>query len=409
MKNKFFTIILSLLVILVSAQENKVNDKVHYKESKDGFYQNTILKGINDFNSADKSPKRYLSLDFSSKTFPVDINQYTQIWHTAPHSQGRTGTCWCFGATSFVESEIKRITGKEVELSEMYIVYWQYVERAKAFVKERGEVHFAEGSEVNAILAMMKEYGAVPRKVYSGLLKGQKFHDHKVMLNEMNSYLKHIKSTNSWDEGSVINNIKSILNTYLGEPPMSFNVGENEYTPLTYFQEYLKFNPNDYYNFMSSKAQTYNQKGELKVADNWWHCKDYYNIPLNDFISILKNSVGKGYSVAFCGDVSEPGYDRYAEVGIIPDFDIPADYINEDSREFRFNNKTTSDDHCMHVVGFQEVENEWWFLIKDSSSSGFDGPNKGYRFLHEDYFKLKILSLMVFKEGAKEVLDKIIK
>lgn len=409
MKTKFFTILFSLFILLVSAQDKTTSDKLIYKESKDGFYQNTILKGINDFAIEANNPKQYLSIDFSDKNYPVNIDDYTQLWHTAPHSQGRTGTCWCFGSTSFVESEVKRITGKEVELSEMYIVYWQYVERAKAFVKNRGDVNFSEGSEVNAILNMMKEYGAVPRKEFTGLLKGQKFYDHKKMVHEMKSYLKHIESTNSWNEETVINNIKAILNNYMDKPPLSFMVGENEYTPISYCKDYLKFNSLDYFNFMSTKGQTYNQKGELKVSDNWWHCNDYYNVKLNDFISVLKNSMANGYSVTFCGDVSEPGYDRYEEVGIIPDFDIPADYINEDSREFRFNNKTTSDDHCMHVVGYQEVDGAWWFLIKDSSSSGFDGPNKGYRFIHEDYFKLKILSLMVYKDAAREILDKIIK
>jgi hypothetical protein len=63
----------------------------------------------------------------------------------------------------------------------------------------------------------------------------------------------------------------------------------------------------------------------------------------------------------------------------------------------------------MHVVGYQQVKDEWWFLIKDSSSSGFDGPNKGYRFMHEDYIRLKILTILVYKYGAKEVLDDMIK
>ena len=35
-------------------------------------------------------------------------------------------------------------------------------------------------------------------------------------------------------------------------------------------------------------------------------------------------------------------------------------------RQFRFSNKTTTDDHAIHLIGYKIDENEdWWFLIKD--------------------------------------------
>ena len=34
-------------------------------------------------------------------------------------SQDRTGTCWSFSTSSFLESEIIRLTGKKIDLSEM--------------------------------------------------------------------------------------------------------------------------------------------------------------------------------------------------------------------------------------------------------------------------------------------------
>ena len=30
-------------------------------------------------------------------------------------SQGKTGTCWSFSTTSFLESEVKRLTGKDID------------------------------------------------------------------------------------------------------------------------------------------------------------------------------------------------------------------------------------------------------------------------------------------------------
>jgi bleomycin hydrolase len=171
----------------------------------------------------------------------------------------------------------------------------------------------------------------------------------------------------------------------------------------------LKLVPDDYFSFMSTMSKTYNQQGELVEADNWWHCDDYYNVSIDDFMLVIDHAIDSSFTICICGDISEPGYDRWSEVGIVPDFDIPSAYINESSREMRLNNKTTTDDHCIHIVGVHEADGERWYMIKDSGSGGFDGPNKGYRFLHEDYMRLKMMNIMVYKEAGRPVLDNIIK
>jgi bleomycin hydrolase len=387
------------------------NDRAIYKESKSGFYQDSILTGIQDFENTKhkKEPKKYLSVDFNQYKFPTEPKDYNQQWHNQPLSQGNTGTCWCYAGISLMESEIYRQTGQQLKLSEMYIVYWEYVERAEYFVEHRGDMYFGQGSETNAVPKIMKKHGLLPAGQYAGKLKGQRFDDHSKMSKEIKSYLQYVKENNLWDKDAVVSNVKSILNFYMTEPPTVVKVQEKEMSPKEYMVEVTKLNPDDYFCFMSTMSKTYNQKGELEEPDNWWHDDSYYNLKLDDFISVLTSALEQGYTVSICGDVSEPGYDRYEEVGIIPDFDIPQKYINQDSREFRINNGASTDDHCIHLVGYTKKDGHTWFMIKDSSSSAFDGPNKGYRFIREDYARLKILAVMVHKYGAKEILDEIIK
>jgi len=410
MKKILLSVIISALIFPSIAQQPQ-KDKAVFKTRENGFYQNVVLRDIQEYESSKKQQKtqKYFSVDFSGKSFPTNPDKYTQQLHNPPISQGRTGTCWSFSSTSFMESDIYRNTGMKVKLSEMYTVYYEYVERAKYFVDHRGEMNFGEGSEVNATPGIIKLYGAVPGYAYTGKLKGQKAFDHKAMVAEMESYLENVRRNNIWDKDEVVDNIKSIMNHYMGTPPKTFEHNGKEVTPVDFAKNVLKIVPNDYYSFMSTEAIRYGERGELEVPDNWWHSTDYYNVSLDDFVSVFKNALKKGFTVAFCGDVSEPGYDRYAEVGIIPSFDIPSEFIDADAREMRFRNGSTSDDHCMHVVGYLEKDDGWWFLIKDSSSSGFDGEHKGYIFLNEDYIKLKVLAVMVHKDGAREVLDKIIK
>ncbi|MFZ4399082.1 MAG: C1 family peptidase [Bacteroidales bacterium] len=412
-KKILFTFILYFTVssFIVIAQKPEKRDKAIYTEKKAGYYQNVLLKSYEEDNKRNLflEEAKVFSVDFSSTSFPTDTSDYTKFWHNNPLNQGLTGTCWCFAGTSFVESEVERCTKQKIKLSEMYTVYWEYVERARYFVEKRGNMYFNEGSESNAVLRMMRKYGAVPSYIYTGKTVGKTIYNHAKMLDEMLNYLASVKKNDQWNEEIVINTIKNILNFYMGEPPTTFNYGGKTITPLSFYTDILHFNAANYFSFMSTKEISFNQKGLLDEADNWWKSDDYYNLSLNEYMKLLTKAITKGYTIAICGDVSEPGYNSQNQVAIIPSFDIPAEYIDQDARQYRLENKSTTDDHCIHIVGFQIKDGKYWFLIKDSGSGGFDGKTKGYRFYHEDYVKLKMMNLLMHKDAAKEFLDKIIK
>ncbi len=149
------------------AQDQKENGV--FVEEKDGYYKNEILKSIDEFNNPEKEKKKIFQLDFSGMDLPTSKDQFTSYWFNDPVSQGRTGTCWCFSTTSYFESEVFRLHQKKVKLSEMYTVYWEYVEKAKRYIEERGNSAFEEGSEANAVPRIWKMYGALPEEVYTGL------------------------------------------------------------------------------------------------------------------------------------------------------------------------------------------------------------------------------------------------
>jgi len=313
--------------------------------------------------------------------------------------------CWCFSTTSFYESEIFRLHGKKIKLSELHTVYYEYVEKARRFVRERGNSPFAQGPIGNHIPFLWENYGVVPAKDYTGMKEGQPFHDHDKMFEEMESYFEYIKSNNIWDEEAVLTNIKSILNYHIGTPPETILVGGKEMTAVEYFKNVVKINFADYINLLSLLQQApYNRNVEYPVEDNWWHSEEYFNIDLDKFMKVIKNAVCKGYTLSIGGDVSEAGYYSHKDAAVVPTFDIPAEYIDEHSRQFRFSNESTTDDHGIHLVGYMEKDGKDWYLIKDSGSGSRNGANKGYYFYHEDYVKLKIMDVNVHKDAVKDIL-----
>lgn len=407
---KNFTLLFLFSASLVTSPlfSQEVKNRGVFEEKKDGYYQNEILKGIEEFESIKKEKEKEFKVDFYGMDIPKSKDEFKSYWFNDPISQGNTGTCWCFSTTSFFESEVYRLHNKKVKLSEMYTVYWEYVEKAKRFIKERGNSAFEEGSEANAVTRIWKSYGVVPEDVYTGMLPEQKFHNHRKMFGEMKSFLNNLKNENAWNETEAIETIKSIMNHYMGEPPAKFLVEGKEYSPKEYLDNYLMLKLDDYVDILSYMQKPYYQQVEYEVPDNWWHSKDYYNVPLDAFMYSLKNAVRNGYTVALGGDVSEPGYDAWHKVGIVPSFDIPSEYIDENARQMRFTNKSTTDDHGIHLVGFMEKNGKDWYLIKDSGSGSRNTGDKGFYFYHEDYVKLKMMDFMVHKDAVKMILQKFI-
>jgi bleomycin hydrolase len=397
---------------LLTAVGMFAQDKATFKNIESKYYNNTIMKGVEQFEEEKVvEPKKLtLAVDHTGKTYPKNPDKYNTVWYQKPISQGNTGTCWCFSTSSFFESEIKRVSGKEADISEMYTVYWEYVERAKYFVANRGEMSLGEGSETNAVAKIMSVYGAVPNSAFTGMKKGQTFHNHEQMFIEIEKYFAGVKESNSWNEEEVVKTVKSILRHYLGPVPTEVIVDGKKMTPQDYLRKHLQLNPDDYVNFMSLMQHEYYKKAVYDVPDNWWRSSDYNNVPLLDFMTIIKESLKGGFSIAIGGDVSEAGFDKEEQVAVIPDFDIASANINESARQMRFTNGATTDDHAMHIVGYQEVKGETWFLIKDSGSGSRNcGPSCdsfGYYFMHEDYIKLKMMTMTVHKDAAKSILSK---
>ena len=409
MKKVLILFVVSVFAINAFGQKK---DKTVFVEYEPGFYQNFILKDVSDIKEKMQPVVKdvKLMMDHSGLDLPNKVNLYKREWANPVISQGNAGSCWAYSTISMYESEVKRLQNKEVKLSEIFIVYSDYVEKARRFVQERGNSLFDQGSEGNAVVRIYTKYGAMPIDVYTGLLNDRKFHSHDAMYKEMMGYLNSVKENNIWNEEMVLETIKSIMNHHIGEPPVEFTVDGKKFTPKTYLKDYLKINPDDYVEILSYKQEPYWQQVEYKVPDNWWHNKDYYNIPLDVYMDIVKKAIRNGYTMSIGGDVSESGFSRKTQVALVASYDIPSEYIDEDSRQFRFSNETTTDDHGMHLVGYLEKDGKDWYLIKDSSSGSrnndHNAPEFGYYFFHEDFVKLKMMGFTIHKDAVKDILKK---
>ncbi len=324
--------------------------------------------------------------------------------HEGIISQDRTGTCWSFATVSFLESEVARITGKNVDLSELYPVFHTYRAKSALYVKSKGKSRFSQGGLSHDVIAMIRDHGMLPQSAYTGLCKGDGRHDHSqleaVLKGTLDIINKKRRPGNKW--ASLVDNI---LSTYITQPPATVKINGRTMTPREYADKVMKFPHADYVEVTSFSKMPMWDRAELVLPDNWMHDSNYINVPFEAIVETLDYAVDHGFSVAIDMDVSEKGFQARKGIATLTEKQRAAGPVTQAMRDAHFKDGRTNDDHLMHLVGRARDKNgKVFYMVKNSW--GKVGPYKGVLYISKDYMALKTLAIMVHKDGLAPVITK---
>ncbi len=334
-------------------------------------------------------------------------------------SQGRTGTCWSFSTSSFLESEIIRLTGKHINLSEMFTVRNTYPTKAQNFVMRQGKAQFSEGGLAHDVINSVRNYGLVPQLAYSGLLGNTKNHNHAEMVAVISAMLKtYVKNPGRKLSSNWKKSVDAVLDVYLGKNIQSFTYHGKEYTPQS-FLKMTKLNPDDYVSLTSFTHQKMYSNFILNIPDNFSN-GSFYNITIDEMVNTIDNALKNGFTIELDCDVSEQTFsskngvavipadtknNKKALKGVYPEKEITAAY-----RQQEFENFTTTDDHLMHITGMLKDQNGTkYYKVKNSWGTNSNrNANGGYVYFSEAYIKLKTISILLHKNAIpKKIMKKI--
>ena len=337
---------------------------------------------------------------------------------TPVKNQNSTSTCWCFSGISMLESELLRVGKQPYDLSEMFIVRHIYEKKAQMYARMHGSSSFSGGGEYGDLLNGIREVGLVPDAVYSGLNYGEVKHNHGEMDAALKGYMdaviKSSKLTTAWFPG-----LNGILDAYLGKNPESFTSEGKTYTPATFTKE-LGINPDDYVLLTSFTHHPFYKQCVLELPDNW-AAGSVYNLPLDELMQIIDNSVTNGYSVGWASDMSDKGFSMKQGVAIIPEKNWsemtedevskaftgphPEKVITQEMRQKEFDNYNTTDDHGMHIVGLAtDQAGNTFFKVKNSW--GITGKYDGFIFVSRPFIMLRTTNIMVNKNAIPAAIAK---
>lgn len=350
----------------------------------------------------------FLSVIFSGQSQTYEFQTVKEIEATPVISQGATGTCWSFSTTSFLEAEIIRLTGKKIDLSEMYNVRNTYPKKAENYVMRQGKAQFSEGGLSHDVINSVREYGLVPHSVYTGLNGEEEKHNHSELQALLEGMLKVFvenpgkKLSPKWKTS-----VQAVLDIYLGKNPSEFTFEGKKYTPAS-FLAYTKINPDSYVSLTSFTHQPFYKPFIINIPDNFSN-GSFYNLPLAEFVQNIDHALDKGFTLALDCDVSEPYFSGKQGVAAVPAEEAdqktilteikPEKTITPEFRQQEFENLTTQDDHLMHIVGkVKDQKGNSYYKVKNSWGTANLG-NDGYIYMSVAYLKLKTISVLVHRDG----------
>ncbi len=357
---------------------------------------------------------------------------------TSVKDQNRSGTCWDYSTLSFFEAEILKATGKTYDLCESFVANKDYMDRAVQVVRLHGDCQFAQGGSAYDVYYVLKNYGICPEDAmpFPGSLYGDSLNNFNEFFGQLEPYVAGIarskanKISSQWKVG-----LQGILDAYLGKCPESFTYQGKKYTPKS-FAASLGLNWDNYVSITSYSHKPYYTQYAVEVQDNWRNPLSW-NLPMEDMARIIENAIMNGYTVAWGGDVSEPGFTRKGlayfydtkKMESLSGSDMarwlkmsPAKRTNlvdslgctvpeleptAEQRQQRFDNWELTDDHGMLIYGIAKDQNgKEYYMVKNSW--GETGDYKGTWYMTKNYIIANTMDYMVNKNAIpKDILKKI--
>ncbi|HPX59099.1 MAG TPA: C1 family peptidase [Bacteroidales bacterium] len=444
LKKRSLSLLLLLFVVFTQlyAQQNTKGidskmleeiSKAYKNTAEDKALRNAIAN--NDINKLATNNEVVKNVDtyFSNK---VNIKGMT--------NQKSSGRCWIFtGLNVFRAKMIAKYNLSNFEFSQNYVFFWDQLEKSNLFLqaiidtrhKDKNDKTvewlfknpIGDGGQFTGVKDLVTKYGLVPKEIMpetntsentgrmSNLLS-LKLREYGLELREMGSQKNMNEAALLKRKTEMLATVYRILVLNLGQPPTDFtwtlkdNSGKpihtKEYTPLTFYKEYVNEDLSNYLMFMNDPTREYYKVYEIEYdrhvydGGNW----KYLNLPMEDIKEMAIASLKDSTSMYFSCDVGKFFYRDNGSLDI-----NNYDYASLLGTTFSMNKKqrietfASSSAHAMSLCGVdldKEGKPIKWLI---ENSWGTIGHN-GFLIMTDEWFDEYMFRLVVEKKYVKKVL-----
>ncbi len=266
----------------------------------------------------------------SEKIYDLQLADTVRV--TPSKDLQRTGSCWSNAGTALLEAELIRTGKGEIDLAEMDFIHNSYLKKADVYLESKGEIRVGENGMAYDVIKMMGEYGMAPESAYmtsdKNMMDPSSGEMDAILRGTLNVVLQveNGEFSERWQ-----NTYDAALSRYIGETRIEFTYDNEKYTPES-FAKKSGLNAENYVMLTSDADQEMYIKFVPEFKDNW--AKDeFYNVPVEDLIKIIKSAVENGYTVIWYGVKDTETIFEEESVAIIPAGKMPGEPVEEEEEK----------------------------------------------------------------------------
>lgn len=344
-------------------------------------------------------------------------------------NQQSSGRCWLFSALNLFSADVMtKLKLSSFQFSQPYLTFWDKMEKANLFLEQIIETAelplddrkvtiilsdpFGDGGWFDYVPNLMDKYGVVPlsgmpetkQSINTGAINGlanAKLRSFAAELRAMHNSRKTVPDMLNRKEQMLADIYRLMVYTY-GEPPNEFTfryeskgekdsqstVISRQYTPQSFYEEFVKGNMKDYVTVMNNPTKEFGKLFSVEYSRNMYDMPDVamLNLPIERFKSYCLKALLDSQPVNFACDV---GPDNFGDSALLAKdifrygdlFGMSFDLTKAQRIELR----QSTPNHGMVFVGVDTANGtptKW--LIENSW--GTSAGDKGYWYMDDDWF-----------------------
>ena len=378
MKRLYFYLI--ILVVFVGCQERR-------EPSATSTTQTDSVKTEQRHDVLKLDPR--LTTEVLLKTTPVK-------------DQGHSSLCWIYAMLATIETE-HLMQGDSVDLSADFVTRnflheqasERFMIRNKTIKRKKHNTDITTRGVGSMLLRLIQTYGVERYYAYS--------RKEDCNMNVLCRQLEQVVDT-SPSLAEMNKRVEELMDNTIGLAPKFVFMGGAEYTPLEFAHSVCR--DDEYESLTSFSHHPFGKRYVLEVPDNRYH-DTYLNVRIDTLMNMIERSLRKGHPVCWEGDTSEEGF-SFAK-GIAKLTHTQTEKIKQGQpngkpsvarwqqcRQHEFEMGTTTDDHCMEIIGIaHDKKGHRFFICKNSW--GTMNPYGGLMYLSENYIRLKTIAVFIPK------------
>ncbi len=365
-------------------------------------------------------------------------------------NQERSGRCWLFSGLSTLALEtMKKLNLQTFELSEIYQMFWDKLEKANYFLENIIETKeeplnsrlvssllsdpISDGGQWNMFVNLIKKYGVVPKTFMPETANSSNSEPmNALLLTKLREYAKLLREMN--EQGASTTELREkkrelmqefykLLCINLGVPPETFywewrdkdgvfRRREN-ITPVEFYNEYVGLELDDFVSLINAptKDKPFNKLYTVQYLGNMVGGRDirYLNVDLKTLKKATIDMIKGNHAVWFGCDVAKMLQTNMGAMDLsIYDYELVYGAKFQLDKAARLDYGDSEMTHAMVITGVDldelgnpkkwRVENSWGAAIGD----------KGYMYMMDEWFDEYLYEVVVRKEYLSPELLKIL-